>query len=70
MTERALAYPVPRGRDHAIHPRCPVCQARLAGVVSRPTEPDSELRVRCSCGFEMTFDGPGLIFDRREPRAQ
>lgn len=68
MTERAVGFPSARLDDRAIRTRCPVCRAQLMGVFTRPNEPHSELTVVCTCGFELVFEGPGLMFDRRRIR--
>jgi hypothetical protein len=58
-------YPV-RTADRSIIPRCPNCYEPLPRLVSLSDPTELTVALRCQCGFEVSYMGPGLIVDRRQ----
>lgn len=55
-----------RAADNAITPRCPACQAPLPRIAHIPGGIENSLAVNCpACHMVVTFQGAGLILDRR-----
>jgi hypothetical protein len=59
-------YPA-RAADRSVIPRCPNCYELLPRLVSVSDPTEQIVALRCRCGFEVSYMGPGLILDRRKP---
>lgn len=57
--------------DMSVAPRCAACDAALPRVVNVPGLDDVRtVELKClACSFVVAYVGPGLILDRRRPRA-
>jgi hypothetical protein len=58
-----------RGADRSIPSHCPSCGKELPKVVELDDGgPERTVELKCSCGHEIRYVGPGLIVDRRKAR--